>query len=216
MVLTILRHYLPDFLHGMWLTIVLTATSFALALVLGAILAVMRVSPVAPLRVAAAGYVGLMRCIPLLAFVVLFVFGLPKVGIIYSIEVSVVLVLGLYTAGFVAETLRAGIRTVGTGQVEAARALGLPFRQVISAVVLPQAIRTVIPPLGNLAISQIKATAIAAAVGVQEITGVATRANFETARPLVVFAIAAVAYLVLALPAGWALNLVEGRLAVKR
>ena len=212
----ILAHYQGAFLRGIGLTLVLTAISFAMALVLGSLLAVMRVSPVTPLRVAASGYVGLMRSIPLLAFVVLFIFGLPKVGIIFSITASLILVLGLYTAAFVCETIRAGIRTIGRGQVEAARALGLPFRQVISSIVLPQALRTVIPPLGNLAISQIKATAIAAAVGVQEITGVATRANFETARPIQVFGIAVVAYLVLALPSGWALNRLEKRMAELR
>ena len=216
MFLTILSEYGSVFLRGMWLTLVLTVASFSLALVLGAALAVMRVTPIAPLRIAAVSYIGLMRCIPLLGFVVLFIFGLPKLGILYSITTSVILVLGLYTAGFVAETLRAGIRTVAKGQVEAARALGLPFRRIVTAVVLPQAVRTVIPPLGNLAISQIKATAIAAAVGVHEITGVATRANFETARPLIVFAIAAVAYLALALPSGWLLSLLEVRLAVRR
>lgn len=216
MVLDILRNYYPTFLGGVWLTLVLTVISFTVALILGSLLAVMRISPVTPLRIGAVAYIGLMRCIPLLAFVVLFVFGLPKLGFLYTINTSVIVVLSLYTAGFVAETMRAGIRTVPSGEVEAARALGLPFRQVIALVVLPQAVRTIIPPLGNLAISQIKATAIAAAVGVQEITGVATRVNFQTAQPLIVFAIAAVAYLVLALPSGWALNSLESRLAVRR
>ena len=82
----ILAHYQGAFLRGIGLTLVLTAVSFAMALVLGSLLAVMRVSPVTPLRVAASGYVGLMRSIPLLSVVVLFILGLPKVGSIFSIQ----------------------------------------------------------------------------------------------------------------------------------
>jgi len=212
----LLAQYGSAFVRGAGVTALLTVTSFTLAVLIGALLTVMRISPVAPLRIAASGYTGLMRCIPLLALLVLFVFGLPKLGFTYSLLTSTVLVLGLYASGFVAETLRAGVRTIPRGQLEAARALGLTFSQVLRTVVLPQAFRSVVPPLGNLAVSQIKATAIAAAIGLREITGTANRVNFETARPVEVFAIAALVYLALAVPAGYGIGWLERRLAVSR
>ncbi len=212
----LLTQYGSVFLRGAGVTALLTVSSFALAVSIGVLLTLMRISPVAPLRVAASAYTGLMRCIPLLALLVLFVFGLPKLGFTYSLLTSTVLVLGLYASGFVAETLRAGVRTIPRGQLEAARALGLTFSQVLRTVVLPQAFRSVVPPLGNLAVSQIKATAIAAAIGLREITGTANRVNFETARPVEVFAIAALVYLALAVPAGYGIGRLERRLAVSR
>src|SRR6266567_2140230 len=132
----------------MRLTVELTLGSFALALVLGTITAAARVSPVPPLRAAGAFYVETLRNTPLTVIFVLFFFGLPKVGIQYSPFVSAIIVLGLYTGTFVGETVRSGINSVAQGQAEAARSLGLTFPQVLGVVVLPQAFRTVVAPLG--------------------------------------------------------------------
>src|ERR1700761_8575777 len=124
------------FIEGMGVTLELTALSFAMAFVLGTALTVMAVGPLAPLRWFAAVYVEIMRMTPLLALLLLFVFGLPKLGFMYSLVTSSVLVLGFYTAAWIAEVLRAGVNAVPAGQVEAARSIGMRFDQVLSNVVI--------------------------------------------------------------------------------
>ena len=147
-------------------TVVLTLASFALAMVVGTTVAAFRVSPVPPLRAAGALWVQLLRNTPLTVLLLLFVFGLTKVGLQYSFEVSAIIVFGAYTSAFVAETVRSGINSVSRGQAEAARAVGLTFPQVLGIVVLPQAFRTVVAPLGNIFIALTKNTSIAAIISV--------------------------------------------------
>jgi glutamate transport system permease protein len=204
------------FIEGMGVTIELTVLSFAMAFVLGVALTVMAVGPLAPLRWFAAVYVEIMRMTPLLALLLLFVFGLPKLGFMYSLVTSSVLVLGFYTAAWIAEVLRAGVNAVPAGQIEAARSIGMTFAQVLANVVLPQAVRTVIPPLGNLFVNQIKASSIAAAIGVFDITYTAQRINFETAQAVPTFAAAMFAYLVLTIPLGLYMRRLERKLVVAR
>jgi His/Glu/Gln/Arg/opine family amino acid ABC transporter permease subunit len=204
------------FIEGMGVTLELTALSFAMAFVLGTALTVMAVGPLAPLRWFAAVYVEIMRMTPLLALLLLFVFGLPKLGFMYSLVTSSVLVLGFYTAAWIAEVLRAGVNAVPAGQVEAARSMGMTFSQVLSNVVIAQAMRTVIPPLGNLFVNQLKASSIAAAIGVFDITYTAQRINFETAQAVPTFASAMFAYMVLTIPLGLAMRRLEQKMAVLR
>jgi glutamate transport system permease protein len=193
------------YLKGMGVTVALTLLSFAAAMVAGTVVATFRVSPVPPLRAAGTLYVESLRNAPL---AVLFVR--------YPAFTSSVIVLGAYTSTFVAETVRSGVNTVATGQAEAARALGLRFSQVLGLVVLPQAFRTVVAPLGSVFIALIKNSSLASLVSVAELTFEADRLNTHTARPIPVFLGAAAAYLVLALPAGWLVGQLERRTAVKR
>jgi glutamate transport system permease protein len=204
------------FVEGMGVTLELSVLSFAMAFALGIALTVMAVGPLAPLRWFAATYIETMRMTPLLALLLLFVFGLPKLGFMYSLTASSVLVLGFYTAAWVAEVLKAGVNAVPAGQVEAARSMGMRFTQVLSNVVIPQALRTVIPPLGNLFVNQIKASSIAAAIGVFDITYTAQRINFETAQAVPTFASAMFAYMVLTIPLGLLIRRLEQKMAVAR
>lgn len=207
---------LGTYAEGMRTTVSLTLLSFAAAMVIGTVVAAFRVSPVPPLRWAGAAYVELVRNTPLAVLFVLFFFGLTKVGIQYGAFTSAIVVLGGYTSAFVAETVRSGVNAVATGQAEAARALGLTFPQVLRIVVLPQAFRTVVAPLGNLFIALTKNSSVASVISVLEITEVADRLNTATARPIPVFLGAAAAYLVLTLPSGWAVGAIERRVAIKR
>jgi glutamate transport system permease protein len=184
--------------------------------VLGTIVAAFRVSPVPPLRVAGTVYVETVRNIPLPMLFVLFFFGFPKLGIIYSPFVSAVIVLSAYTGAFIGETIRSGINTVDPGQAQAARAIGLTFPQVLRIVVLPQALRSVVSPLGNLFIALIKNSAIAYTISVLELTGTADHINTDTAMPIAAFGGAFIAYLILTLPSGWAVGWIERRVAFKR
>ncbi|HET9443888.1 MAG TPA: amino acid ABC transporter permease [Acidimicrobiales bacterium] len=212
------------FAGGMRTTVELTLIAYAGALVVGTIVAAFRVSPVPPLRVAGAIWVELVRNTPLTVLMVLFYFGFTKVGISYSEMVSAVVVLGAYTSAFIAEAVRSGINTVATGQAEAARAIGLTFGQLLRIVVLPQAFRSVVPPLGNLFIALLKNSSIAFIIMAGpvvstklEITGVAFQlTNDQDLAPIPLYVGAAVAYLVLTLPSGFAFGWLERRVAIRR
>jgi glutamate transport system permease protein len=204
------------FLRGMRTTVSLTLLSYAAAFVIGIVVAGFRVSPIPPLRGVGAFYVNTVRNTPLAVLMVLFFFALPDVGILYSSFTSAVIVLSAYTGSFIAETIRAGINSVSRGQGEAARALGLTFPQVLRIVVLPQALRTVIAPLGSIFIALIKNSALAALISVSDLADTAEQLITQTARPIPIFIGAAVAYLLLTIPAGFVLGVIERRLAIKR
>lgn len=207
---------LDVFLRGIRTTISLTLTSFVVAFVIGMVVAAFRVSPVPPLRMAGSFYVGTVRNTPLAVLMVLFFFALPDVGIIYSSYVSAVIVLSAYTGSFIAETIRSGINSVARGQAEAARALGLTYPQVLRVVLLPQALRAVIAPLGSIFIALIKNSALANLISVTDLSGAAERLINDTAQPIPLFIAAAVGYLVLTIPSGLVLSRIEHRYAIKR
>lgn len=186
------------------------------AFAIGVVIAAFRVSPVPPLRWFGATYVELVRNCPLTVLFFLFWFGLPNAGIQFPRFASSVVVLALYTGAFVAEAIRSGINTVATGQAEAARSLGLTFTQVLGQIVLPQALRSVVAPLGNVFIALIKNSSIAYTISVVELTGQAQTLAVRTAQIIPVFAAAAIAYLILTLPSGFAVGWIERRLAIKR
>jgi glutamate transport system permease protein len=213
---SVLVHNLGSFAAGFRTTLALTLASFALALVIGLIVASMRVSPVAPLRAAGTAYVETIRNIPLLVLLFLFFFGFPKLGIQYPPFPSAVIVIGAYTGSFVAEAIRSGVNTVARGQAEAARAIGLTFPQSLRYVVLPQAVRAVVAPIGNIFVALIKNTALASTISVMDLGFVTDRLINETAQPVAIFLGAVGSYLILALSAGWLFSVVEHRVAIKR
>lgn len=202
--------------QGMRTTVSLALLSFAVAFVIGTIVAAFRVSPIPPLRLAGAVWVETVRNTPLAVQLILFYFGFTKVGVKYPAFTSGVIVLSIYTSAFLAETIRAGINTVATGQAEAARAIGLTFPQTLRIVVLPQAFRTVVAPIGNIFIALTKNTSVISLISVLELTKVADNLNTDTARPVPVFLGAAIAYLMLTLPSGVVFGMVEKRVAVRR
>jgi glutamate transport system permease protein len=207
---------LPDFLRATWVTAELTAVAFLLAMVIGTVVAGFRVSPVPPLRWIGTVYVELIRNTPLILLFFLFFFGFPQIGIRYSTFVSSIIVLSAYTGTFVGETIRAGINTVGTGQAEAARSLGLTFPQLLWMVILPQAYRAVVAPLGSVLIALVKNSAVASAIAATELTFLSVQLSNSSARPVAVYLGAAFFYMALALPSGWAVGWLERRVAVKR
>jgi glutamate transport system permease protein len=162
-------------LEGARVTVVVTLTSYALALAIGMLLVIMHVSPAAPARWAANAYTQLFRNVPLLAVLLVMYFGLPSIGIETTSWGVGLIGLGLYTGAFVGETLRSGINSIPLGQAEAARSIGLTFGQSLQAVILPQAFRAVIPPLGSLLIALVKNSALVLAVGVTELTAMSRR-----------------------------------------
>jgi glutamate transport system permease protein len=214
--LSIVLDHLSQFRHGIVVTIELTLLSYAFAFLIGLVVAGFRVSPVPPLRAAGTAYVETIRNVPLALHFLLFFFALPKVGILYPPFQSAVIVLSYYHGSFAAETIRAGINTVPVGQVEAARSLGFTFPATLIRVVLPQAVRSVVPPLGSLFIALTKNSSIAFLISVTELTGTADKLTTDTARPIPIFLGAAVGYLLLTLSASALLGPLERRVAIKR
>ena len=208
---------LGTYREGFVTTLELSVLSSALALVLGTLLAAMRVSPVPTLRAAGATYVELVRNTPLTVVFFFVVFVLPQLDILLPYFAFAVIALTVYHAAFFCEAVRSGINAVGVGQAEAARSIGLTFGPSLRLVVLPQAFRTVIPPLINVVIALIKNSSIAAAFGVVELTATGTRlANANGDAVIAVLAGVAVCYLVLTLPSGWLAGRLERRVAVAR
>jgi His/Glu/Gln/Arg/opine family amino acid ABC transporter permease subunit len=143
-----LLNNLDVFVDGFALTIQVFLWSALFALILGTVVGAMRVSPIAPMRAVGTGYVNLVRNTPLTLLMFFFAFGYPKLDLpSVSYTTLAIFALSLYSATYVAETLRAGINTVPLGQAEAARAIGLTFGQSMSQVLMPQAFRAVIPPM---------------------------------------------------------------------
>jgi glutamate transport system permease protein len=159
---------LDVFVDGFRTTVSLTLLSAVGALLLGTLIAAMRVSPVPPLRWAGAAYVQLVRNTPLTVVFFLVVFGLPEVDVRLPFFRLAVLAVSLYTAAFVAEAVRSGINSVATGQAEASRSIGMTFGQTLRLVVLPQAFANIVPPLASVFIAMLKNTSIASAFFVFE------------------------------------------------
>jgi len=218
-----------DVLGAFWTTIVLTFFSAIGALVIGTVVAVLRVSPVAVARTLGAGYVNTVRNTPLTLIIVSSQIGLyVNLGVKLADPSSAhfivdnnmrlaILGLSVYHAAFVCEALRSGINTVPPGQAEAARSIGLTFTQNLRYVVLPQAFRGAITPLGNTLIALTKNTTVVSAIGVAEASLLMAHMLDEEADVLLlVFAIFALGFVILTLPMGVLITSLSKRLAVRR
>lgn len=186
------------------------------SLTLGVLVTIARVSPIPVLRGAAFAYVQFFVNVPLLALLLLTVFALPDAGLLMPLTTTVVVVLAVYEAAYVAEAVRSGINTVARGQVEAARALGMGFGQVLRLVVVPQALRAVVQPLGNVMIALLMNSALAATVGVVELTSAVNKVNLVAAQPIPIFVAAGLVYMALALGITTASSRLERRVAIRR
>ncbi len=188
------------------------------SLILGTLLASFRVSPVPTLRWFGTAYVTVFRNTPLTVVLFFIAFGLPELGINFSYFRFGLIGLVLYTSAFVCEAVRSGVNSVSAGQAEAARSIGLGFGQSLRLIVLPQALRTVVPPLGSVIIAMFKNSAVVGALGVGGdlwSTGVnLTGAQGYAALP--VFVGVAVGYLIITIPSGVLLQVLERKVAIAR
>ena len=199
-------------------TLLLSVGGSAIAAILGLLVGVARMSPVPFLQRAGALYVETIRNTPLTVVFFLIVFVLPQLGLIIpSYTVAAIIALGCYTAAFVSEAVRAGVNTVGRGQAEAARSLGLSFAENMWFIIVPQALRAVVPPLANVWIALVKNTSIAAGFGVLELTAAGQRINFlDPAAVIPALLWIAVPYLVITLGSAFGFRRLEYRLAATR
>ncbi|MGA5563740.1 amino acid ABC transporter permease [Streptomyces platensis] len=215
--MNVLLDYLPEFRDGFLGTLAITASSALLALVLGVLIAGFRVSPIPPLRAFGTAWVTVLRNTPLtLLFLVAF-FVVPQVlfqGA--SPYVLATLALGFYTSSFVCEAVRSGINTVPLGQAEAARSLGMTFSQTLGQIVLPQATRTVLPPLSSIFIALTKNSAIAGAFGYGELFNLSKLLNDKGYAIAWIFLWTALAYLIITFAISAVFRLLERRMGVAR
>ena len=224
--LEILRDY--DVLAAFRMTVYLTFFSAIGSLVIGTVLAVMRVSPVPTLRRLGAIYVNIVRNTPLTLILLFCV-----LGVLYVLQVQLassdsptsvrdnairwaVVGLSVYHAAFVCEALRSGVNTVDRGQAEAARAIGLTFAQSMREVILPQAFRGAIAPLGSVLIALTKNTTVASVIGVAEASGLMKTIIENETASVAVFMVFAIGFVILTLPLGLLFTSLSRRLAVRR
>jgi len=208
--------------EGLWMTIQLSVLGLIGSIVFGIVIALFRISPLLPLRWLGTAYVEFFRNTPLLVQLFFLFFALPALGIRFSDDAFVfnfraaVLGIALYHAAYVAEVIRGGLLGVDRGQIEAARSLGLSYRQMLREVQLPQAVRSVIPPIGNIAIALAKNTALAKTIGVAELLAAGDYVEAATFRTVEAYVAVALLYLVLTLPMAAGVNWLEKRLLVAR
>ncbi len=195
---------------------VLVGFAFAISLVIGTLVATLRIAPVPIVPRLAKAEVELFRNTPLLLQMFFFRLALPSVGIPMSPFQAAALALCLYTGAYVTEVVRSGISAVGPGQLEAARSLGLGFPKTMRLVVLPQAFRTVIPPLGNLMIAMVKNSAIAAAIAYPDLVFQSEVVNGRTAATFEIFTGVALGFWTLTLPLSYLVSRLEARLRIVR
>ncbi|MFC4051073.1 amino acid ABC transporter permease [Actinomadura syzygii] len=215
-----------EILNGFWGTVKLAAVSAVLSLLIGTVLASFRVAPVPLLRVLGTAYVNVVRNTPLTLVLLMCSLGLNDVlALTFSDNPGTTYywwaVLGLsgYTGAFVCESLRAGINTVPLGQAEAARSIGLTFTQSLRIIILPQAFRAVIAPLGSVFIAMIKNTTVASAASYAE-AAAAMKSLLDlpsfTSGALPLFIGVAIGFMILTLPTGFFFGWLHKRMAVAR
>lgn len=210
---TILTENADMFLEGFKNTLYVSFLALIGSFILGVILAVFRIAPIKPLNWFGTAYVEFFRNIPILIILFFIFTGLPVIGIRFSGFVAGTLALMIYTAAFIAEAIRAGILSVPKGQMEAARSSGLTYGQAMRHVILPQAIKIVIPPLGNQFINLVKNSSILTIVAAGELM---YQGDLISARTFVVFDVyifVAAFYLIITLPLSYGVNRLEKRLA---
>ncbi|MEO8830509.1 amino acid ABC transporter permease [Lapillicoccus sp.] len=206
------------------MTILLSVCSAVGALVLGTIVAILRISPVGLLQKVGAFYVNTVRNTPLTLLIIASnIVMIVNLGLNFSDDlirnniIWAIVALSVYHAAFVCEALRSGVNTVPQGQAEAARSIGLTFGQSLTDILLPQAFRGAITPLGNTLIALIKNTTVATAIGVAEISGLQrTMQEFRPDLVLPIFLVVAIGFVILTLPVGLLSTYLSNRLGVKR
>jgi len=217
-VIDVLTDNFDRFTAGLWVTVRLVGISFLAAFVLGTLVAALRVAPSRLLQRIGGVYVEVFRNIPLLVLLFITFAGVRRGGLDISAWTAGTLSLGVYTSAYVAEALRSGVAAVSVGQVDAGLSLGFTHRDVLRRIVLPQAFRTVIPPLGSITIAMIKNSAIVGAslLALPDLLKEARIVNSNTFQTTEAFFWAAVGYLLLTATATAIFRTLEARYAIRR
>ena len=211
----VFRGALPMLLEGLWITILLGAVSIAVGFAGGLVTALVRLYVPLWLRTIARIYIVVFRSIPLLVLLVLVYYALPFVGIRLTSFAAAATALSLVSCAYTAEILRAGIEAIPKGQFEASAALGLSGMRAMTDIILPQAVRIVIPPLTNNSINVVKDTALASVVAMPDLLKQATQAQALAANPTPLIVAAAI-YVAFLWPLVALVSRAERRFAARR
>lgn len=212
----VLAENLPFLLEGFRNTVYLSASAFVASLVVGTFIAVLRIAPVPMLPRIARVEVEIFRNTPLLVQMTFMFLGLGSIGLRLRPFTAALIALTLYTGAYVTETVRSGIASIGSGQIEAARSLGMGFVKTTRLIVLPQAMRTVIPPLGNLMIAMVKNSAIAGAIAYPELLYQSEILESRTFATFEVLTGTVIGFLAITLPLSFAVARLERRMRIVR
>lgn len=214
----LLSTYGENYLQGLLATWWMTAVSFVFVMVLAVAVTVMRVSPIAPLRGVGDLYVQVFRNIPGVALLIIIAYALPDLRIVLDWRTCVIVTTVLLGSAFGSENFMSGINTIGVGQIEAARSLGLSFAQILRRIVIPQALRSSVPTMTNLLIAVMLTTALGSQVPLspQELTGVVSYVNTRATGGVLAFLVAAAGYVGTALVISAVGNRIDRRVRILR
>ena len=217
---TLLSEYGDLYLRALLNTWRLTALCFAGAFVIGVVITVLRVCPVKPLRVFGDFFVQVFRNIPGAALLILLVYALPRLRVLLSYEMCVIVASVLIPSAFCSEHLMSGMNTIRPGEIEAARALGLTFTQLIGRIVIPQALRSTVLPMTSLVVGTMLTTALGSQVPLRpnqlELTGAVNYINSRAVGGILAFAISAALYVATALVIGWVGGRIDRKVRILR
>lgn len=204
---------LPALLLAAVTTVKITAGGFVMATLIGLILAILQRLPFPPLRAVIAVYVDVFRAVPVLTQLFIIYFGLTEIGIRLDPLPSAIIAFGINGGAYMTEVFRSGVESIHQGQLEAAQMLGMTRLNALRIVILPQAMRVVLPPLGNFAIGLLKDTALASSVAAPELMFRARSLVDQTFLATQIFVTTAAIYLAISLPLGYVTRRAEARLA---
>ncbi len=210
------REFLPILAQGLGLTVLVTLGALVLSTLLGLLWAVLRVSGVGWLSWGAAGFVNVIRGIPIIVQLFFLYFVLPDYGITLSALQAAIIGLGVAYSAYQSENFRAGIEAIERGQIEAAQSLGLRWWPVMRRVILPQAVRVVLPPYGNVLIMLLKDSSQASTITVAELTLQGRLIASSTFKNTSVFTLVALLYLAMSVPLMWGVGRLERRMRLGR
>jgi ectoine/hydroxyectoine ABC transporter permease protein EhuD len=208
--------FLPPLLHGALLTITVSLLAFALALVFGLVTGIARISRLAPLRVVAACYIQFIRGTPLLLQLFFIYYVLPYAGIVLSPFISAAIGLTLNYAAYMAEVFRSGIQAIPKGQWEAGFSVGMSRRKLMQRIILPQAIRIIIPSLGNFFVSIFKDSALVSVITMRDLMFSGQLLASATYKHFEIFTMVAVIYFLISYPTAKFVEWLEAKIDITR
>lgn len=214
----LLSQYGDKYFLALMTTWKLTALAFLSAFLIGILITVLRVSPIQPLRIFGDFYVQIFRNIPGASLLIILVYALPYLNMVLSYFTCVLIATALIPSAFCSEYLMAGMNTIDAGQIEAARSLGMTFLQIITKVVIPQALRSSVLPLTNLLVSTMLTTALASQVPLnpRDLTGLVSHINTHAVGGVTAFLISAVLYCLTAVVIGRVGNRIDRKVRILR
>lgn len=214
----LLSTYGRNYLEALLSTWGMTVLCFACVMVAAVAITVLRVSPFKPLRLVGDGYVQVFRNIPGVSLLIIIVYALPSLNVVLPYRTCVVLTVILVASAFGSENFMSGINTIGVGQIEAARSLGLSFVQILRRIVIPQALRTTVLPMTNLCIAVLLTTSLGSQVPLDppELTGVVSYINTRSTGGILAFAIAAAGYALTAVAIAYVGNRLDRKVRIER